>query len=164
MNYVLTIDTTNPEKTAILLAENLCSEPQAKNPPELKKRSFANAQDDITVLAKKIWKAKTHQSEELLPAVDKLLKQHKVLPKNLGLIIVCIGPGSFTGIRVGVATANAMAFVLDVPIIGIKAKNKSIVRITQEGFALFKKGKIRKGIIARPFYNKKPNITTPKKK
>jgi tRNA threonylcarbamoyl adenosine modification protein YeaZ len=156
---ILTIDTTDPEKTAILLASINCHPGLDPGSKILKQ-----VQDDVRIIAKKTWRARTHQSEELLPAIDKLLKQSKIKTENLGLIIVCIGPGSFTGIRVGVATANAMAFGLDVPIIGIKAKNKSIVRITQEGFALFKKGKIKKGIIAKPFYDKAPNITTPKKK
>ncbi|MCX6811307.1 MAG: tRNA (adenosine(37)-N6)-threonylcarbamoyltransferase complex dimerization subunit type 1 TsaB [Candidatus Berkelbacteria bacterium] len=144
MNYILTIDTTNPEKTAILLAENLGNK--------------------YKMITRKTWKAKTHQSEELLPAIDKLLRRKKVKTETLGLIIVCVGPGSFTGIRVGVATANAMAFALEIPVIGIKAKNKDIEKIAREGFALFKKGKTRKGIIAKPFYDKKPNITTPKNK
>jgi len=141
---ILTIDTTNPEKTAILLAKN--------------------HSNDYKIVAKKIWKAKKNQSEELLPAIDKLLRQNQVFPKNLGLIIVCIGPGSFTGIRVGVATANAFAFGLNIPVVGIKAENEKIETIAQKGFSLNKKGKIKKGIIAKPFYNKAPNITTPKNK
>jgi tRNA threonylcarbamoyl adenosine modification protein YeaZ len=142
-NYILTIDTADPDKTAILLAENIGC--------------------DYKIMAKKIWKAKTHQSEELLPAIDKLLKQNKVKTENLGLIIVCIGPGSFTGIRIGVATANAFAFGLDVPVIGVK-KEENITAVIKKGMESYKSKKYKKDGIASPFYDKAPNITTPKKK
>lgn len=138
---ILTISTTNPEKTAILIAD--------------KKGE---------IIEQKVWRAKTHQSEELLPEIDKLLKKNKIAVEDLGLIIVDIGPGSFTGTRVGVATANAMAFALDIPVVGIKAKDGDIGQIIQDGFSLFKKSKTKKGKIAIPFYDKKPNITTPKNK
>ncbi|MCJ7804637.1 tRNA (adenosine(37)-N6)-threonylcarbamoyltransferase complex dimerization subunit type 1 TsaB [Patescibacteria group bacterium] len=155
MNYILTIDTTNPEKTAILLA--IYHYTSSSTPRRCKSGG-------VRIIGKKVWRARTHQSEELLPAIDKLLKQSKVKTENLGFIIVCIGPGSFTGIRVGVATANAMALALGIPVIGIKAKDENIEKITQEGFNEFKKGKTRKGVIARPFYDKKPNITISKNK
>ena len=155
MNYILTIDTTNSDKTAILLA--IYPYTSGITPRRCKRRG-------VMIIGKKVWQAKTHQSEELLPAIDRLLCRKKVKTENLGLIIVCIGPGSFTGIRVGVATANAMALGLEVPVIGIKGKDKDIEKIMREGFALFKKGKTRKGTIARPFYDRAPNITTPKNK
>ena len=155
MSYILTIDTTNPEKTTILLT--LYPYTSGITPRRCKRGG-------VKILGKKVWRAETHQSEELLPEIDKLLRKHKIKTENLGLIITCVGPGSFTGVRVGVATANAMAFALDIPVIGIKAKNKSIGKITEKGFGLYQKGKARKGVIARPFYNKAPNITTPKNK
>lgn len=159
MNYILAINTTNPEKTAILLASFDCH-------PELDSGSkiLKQVQDDVKIIAKKTWEAKANQSEELLPAIDKLLSKNKIITNKIGLIIVCIGPGSFTGTRVGVATANAMAFALNIPVLGIKTKNEEIEEITQKGFKLYRKGKVKKGIVARPFYDKKPNITTPKSK
>jgi len=97
-----------------------------------------------------------------LPEIDKLLKKNKVLPKNLGLIIVNIGPGSFTGTRVGVATANALVFGLEIPVAGVKNKGK-IEDILKVGFELFQEGRIKEGIIAKPFYDQAPNITKSKR-
>ncbi|HQD40195.1 MAG TPA: tRNA (adenosine(37)-N6)-threonylcarbamoyltransferase complex dimerization subunit type 1 TsaB, partial [Bacillota bacterium] len=58
---------------------------------------------------------RTH-SERLMPAVVKILEDAQIKPKDLGAIAVSVGPGSFTGLRIGVITAKAMAWSLDVPL------------------------------------------------
>lgn len=60
----------------------------------------------------------TH-SEQLVPHIDDLLKKVGVCKKELSSIVVSIGPGSFTGLRIGLATAKAMAYGLDIPMVGI---------------------------------------------
>ena len=55
-------------------------------------------------------------SQVLLPLIIKLLKKHKLDFKDLKGIEVETGPGSFTGIRVGVSVANALAFSLVIPV------------------------------------------------
>jgi len=60
-------------------------------------------------------------SENLLPEIDKLLKKQKVKLKDLDAVSVCVGPGSFTGIRVGVATAKALGIALSIPLISFTA-------------------------------------------
>lgn len=52
----------------------------------------------------------------LVPAIDALLHQAKVLRTDLAAIAVTVGPGSFTGLRVGIATAKALAFALKIPV------------------------------------------------
>jgi tRNA threonylcarbamoyladenosine biosynthesis protein TsaB len=56
------------------------------------------------------------RSEATLPAIDKLLKQNNLTIKEIDQIKVSEGPGSFTGLRVGVAIANALAFLLKIPV------------------------------------------------
>ncbi|MBU2595703.1 tRNA (adenosine(37)-N6)-threonylcarbamoyltransferase complex dimerization subunit type 1 TsaB [Patescibacteria group bacterium] len=153
-NKILAISTCDPEKTAILLGGY--SYTSGITPRRCKCGG-------AKITGKKVWRARTHQSEELLPAIDKLLKQNKVKTENLGLVVVNIGPGSFTSTRVGVATANALSFGLGIPVVGVKDGEKEIKDILKVGFDLFKKGKIKKGILAKPFYDKAPNITSPKK-
>lgn len=50
-------------------------------------------------------------------AIDKLLKEQKIATKELEAIGVSSGPGSYTGIRVGLATAKGLSFALNIPMI-----------------------------------------------
>lgn len=69
---------------------------------------------------KKIWQSKKNQSKELLAEIDKIFIKNKLSKSNLLGIFVNKGPGSYTGLRVGLSTANAMAFSLNIPILGVK--------------------------------------------
>lgn len=61
---------------------------------------------------------KTH-SEKLLPIIDALLKEEKLSIKDIDMFIVAVGPGSFTGIRIGVSTVKGMAQALDKKVISV---------------------------------------------
>jgi len=58
-------------------------------------------------------------SEKLIPLIDRVLKRNSLPLKRLDGIAVSVGPGSFTGVRIGVATARAFAQVLDIPLAGV---------------------------------------------
>lgn len=60
----------------------------------------------------------TH-SECFLPMVDALLKHTRLGLINMEAIAVTAGPGSFTGLRIGIATAKAFAQSMDLPLIGV---------------------------------------------
>ena len=71
--------------------------------------------------AEKYFEFKTKdQSADLLVAINKVLKKNKISLQNLKAIVVKIGPGSFTGVRVGVTVANTLSWTLDIPVIGYK--------------------------------------------
>jgi tRNA threonylcarbamoyladenosine biosynthesis protein TsaB len=55
----------------------------------------------------------------LAPAIERILKRAGVEPGALDAIAAIQGPGSFTGLRVGVATAKTMAWALDIPLIAV---------------------------------------------
>lgn len=57
-------------------------------------------------------------SQVLLPLIVKVLKRNKTTLKDLSAIKVELGPGSFTGTRVGIAIANALSFALGIPVNG----------------------------------------------
>ena len=59
--------------------------------------------------------------EFLLPAVEFLMQQSGLSYRNLQAVAVGLGPGLFTGLRVGVATAKSLAQALSVPIIGVSS-------------------------------------------
>jgi len=60
------------------------------------------------------------KAQVVLPLVEKLLKDHKLELKDITGIKVNAGPGSFTGLRVGVSVANALGYLLKIPINGKK--------------------------------------------
>ncbi|PAV27686.1 tRNA (adenosine(37)-N6)-threonylcarbamoyltransferase complex dimerization subunit type 1 TsaB [Virgibacillus profundi] len=64
--------------------------------------------------------AKNH-SVRLMPAIDKLMKEVSMSPEQLDKIVVAKGPGSYTGVRIGLATAKSLAWALNIPIVGISS-------------------------------------------
>src|SRR3989344_8198211 len=63
-------------------------------------------------------------SQVLLPLIEKLLKQQGLEYKDLDAVEVGTGPGSFTGLRVGVSVANALGFSLRIPVNGKKIETE----------------------------------------
>lgn len=78
--------------------------------------SVALLEDDKCIQELNIINEKTH-SEKLMPLIDELLKNNKVTLSDIGLIACDNGPGSFTGIRIGVATVKAMAEAKNIPVV-----------------------------------------------
>lgn len=68
----------------------------------------------------KTQRIKSNKTQIVLPMIDKLLKEQGVTSKDITLIEVNTGSGSFTGIRVGMAIANALSFALKIPVKMIK--------------------------------------------
>lgn len=62
--------------------------------------------------------ANKNKAQAALPLIEKVLKQAKIKASNVNDIRVETGPGSFTGLRVGIAIANALGFGLGVRING----------------------------------------------
>jgi tRNA threonylcarbamoyladenosine biosynthesis protein TsaB len=60
-------------------------------------------------------------AEALLPMAQEVMAATGLTYRGLDLVAVCVGPGSFTGVRVGVATARAMALAAGLPAVGISA-------------------------------------------
>jgi len=109
----------------------------------------------------KTWISIKNQSKELLPNIDKLLKKNKIKPPQLKWVAVNLGPGSFTGLRVGISIANTFGYELNIPIIGkanvvggAKARIESLLKLKTTG-------KSFKQVL--PEYGRPPRITKPKK-
>ncbi len=68
------------------------------------------------------WEAepsRTRAAERLFPLVDGVLARGGVGIQDLGCVAVSRGPGSFTGLRVGIAAAKGIAFALGIPVVGV---------------------------------------------
>lgn len=58
-------------------------------------------------------------SESLLPAIDQLLSQARVKSAEIDLYAVAVGPGSFTGLRIGIAAAQGLSLAHQKPLVGV---------------------------------------------
>lgn len=80
--------------------------------------SVAILEDDNLIAEYTMNYKKTH-SQTLLPMVDEIVKMTETTLDTFDAIAVAKGPGSFTGLRIGAATAKGLAMAIDKPIIGI---------------------------------------------
>lgn len=80
--------------------------------------SVALLEDDKLIKQIDKTDSKTH-SENLMPLIDLLFKETNYSLSDIEAIACSIGPGSFTGIRIGIASVKAMAEVLQIPVIGV---------------------------------------------
>ena len=76
----------------------------------------------------------------LAPCIEALLRKHDCRMSDLQAVAVTVGPGSFTGIRVGVATAKAMCFALKIPAIAVDSLECIAERFLAEGTSLPENG------------------------
>jgi len=75
-------------------------------------------EDAILIDDNSLKNGKTH-SENLMPLIDEILKRNKISLGDINLIACVVGPGSFTGIRIGVSTVKAIAEVYNIKIAAI---------------------------------------------
>lgn len=74
---------------------------------------------DGTLLGVSTWAAGRTHGAQLLPAIGRLTGENNLRRSRIAGVIVGTGPGAFTGLRVGIATAKALAHELGVPIVGV---------------------------------------------
>ena len=80
--------------------------------------SVALMEDDVLVSQYTQCSALTH-SRTLLPMAEDLLKNAEISIKDIDRLAVAQGPGSFTGIRIGISTVKGLAWALDKPCVGV---------------------------------------------
>ena len=90
---ILLIDTTNPDQLFL----GLCK--------------------DKNICTNKIIAKRNGQLEILLPQIEDLLKSQHAKKTDLTAIAVNEGPGTYTGLRIGITTANTLAWSLDIPVL-----------------------------------------------
>ena len=74
---------------------------------------------DGGVVDERQWQSEHRHGEQLLERLDDLLSAAGATPQDLAGVIVGIGPGSFTGLRIGLATAKTIAYSVEIPIVGV---------------------------------------------
>ncbi len=96
--------------------------------------------DGQEVLGQSQTMAIKNHSTALMPAIDGLMQAVGIAPKELEQIVVAKGPGSYTGLRIGVTTAKTLAQTLNIPLIGVsslKAVAANCVGVSQVIVPLF---------------------------
>jgi len=83
------------------------------------KETVSNANDKGKLLGLYFQNNGFSHSRSLLPMMESLLKNLELTPSDIGLVAVASGPGSFTGIRIGVSAAKGFAWGLDIPVCGV---------------------------------------------
>ncbi|MCC6614526.1 MAG: tRNA (adenosine(37)-N6)-threonylcarbamoyltransferase complex dimerization subunit type 1 TsaB [Anaerolineae bacterium] len=78
--------------------------------------------DKRTLIVEETWLSPTpNHAAELAPAVQRVFERGGVTVQDLTALAVCIGPGSFTGLRIGVALAKGIAAARQLPLIGVSS-------------------------------------------
>jgi tRNA threonylcarbamoyladenosine biosynthesis protein TsaB len=65
------------------------------------------------------WRCRRNHTAELLPTIERLLSQAGTTKRELAAVFACTGPGMYTGLRVGVSTAQGLGYALKLPVIGV---------------------------------------------
>lgn len=68
------------------------------------------------------------QSENMIPELEKILKRNHVSKEDISEVIVAIGPGSYTGVRIAITIAKTMAVALNIKVYGV-----SSLRVQKDG-------------------------------
>ena len=99
--------------------------------------------DGVQIVSEKVWLSQQFHTVELAPTVSALIDQAGISLDDLKVVAVAIGPGSFTGLRIGMALAKGMALAGRLEIVGVPSldilaaaqpiDDKPLVAILQAG-------------------------------
>ncbi len=116
--------------------------------------------DQGAIRAKKLWVAGRELSEQLLSEIYALLDSVNSKPRDIQAVLVYQGPGSFTGLRIGISVANAIGYSLEMPVVGASGNGW-----LETGAELAQKANTngQKFQPLQPEYGAQPHITQPRK-
>lgn len=76
-------------------------------------------QDAGRILGEETWQSVNNHTVELMPRLVRLMEQQGVAPADLSGLAVSLGPGSFTGLRIGLSLAKGLSLAHDLPLVGV---------------------------------------------
>lgn len=65
------------------------------------------------------WEAINQHTVTLMPHIHEMMEETGITPENLSAVAVCNGPGSYTGVRIGIAAAKGLAMTRHLPLVGL---------------------------------------------
>jgi tRNA threonylcarbamoyladenosine biosynthesis protein TsaB len=75
--------------------------------------------DNQTQISYETWQAHRQLAETIHIKIRELLENQHKTPQEIGGVVLYKGPGSFTGLRIGGSVADALAYSLNIPIVGV---------------------------------------------
>ncbi|MCA9327006.1 tRNA (adenosine(37)-N6)-threonylcarbamoyltransferase complex dimerization subunit type 1 TsaB [Candidatus Saccharibacteria bacterium] len=112
--------------------------------------------EDGAELTYETWQAHRQLAETIHKKIENLLHSKQLTLVNLNGIVVFQGPGSFTGLRIGLTVANALAMGLNIPVVATRGDDWRT-----DGMQTFASGENQ--LPVTPYYGADPHITAQKK-
>lgn len=91
--------------------------------------SVALSRDGVVLATRDHTSTGFSHAEKLNVFIDEVLKEAAVAMKDLSAVAVGIGPGSYTGLRIGLSAAKGLCYALDIPIIGIGTLDTMVANV-----------------------------------
>lgn len=115
----------------------------------------------LKLIKKNIYETSNNLSEQLLINIEEFLSALNINKKSLTAVIARRGPGSYTGMRIGLATANSIAYSLNIPIVGYEEDVENKSNLSKISAGMEAQGK-EFNIAIVPLYKNPPHITKKK--
>lgn len=92
--------------------------------------------DGNVVLGEFTSNVKKNHSVRLMPAIDRLCQECNIRPKDIEKIVVASGPGSYTGVRIGVTVAKTLAYALQIPVTAVSSLEVLAANIKEKKYVV----------------------------
>ena len=114
--------------------------------------SIALVRNEKTLAVIDEW-TKNNQSEILMSRIEQMMNECGLRPNHLEKIAVAVGPGSYTGVRVGVTAAKSLGYTLNIPVVGISSLKVMALAAVVRGGACVPMIDARRGTVFAGVYD-----------
>ena len=110
--------------------------------------------DGEQVHSEETWHSERNHTVELMPSLVRLLDRQRVSPQELTGVVVALGPGSFTGLRIGLSVAKGLALALKVPLVGVPTLDALAYAQASQDLPLYAVVKAGRGRVCTALYQR----------
>ncbi|MDA1163048.1 MAG: tRNA (adenosine(37)-N6)-threonylcarbamoyltransferase complex dimerization subunit type 1 TsaB [Planctomycetota bacterium] len=97
--------------------------------------TLALQRDGILIAERELEQSRRRHAQTLIREVQELLQSNQLTPRDVGIIAVSHGPGSFTGLRVGIVFAKTFAYVTGCSVVAVDTLQAVAAAVTDETFS-----------------------------